>query len=292
MKFPLVFLLLLFAALDSPAFNRENHRLISMKAIELLQEKYGADYLSQEEISLIIKGNLSEESFNFKSFIRPFNKHYINPNKDSALWKRDQSIDTRYQRLVIRFYKRRNSPKYNYSIGEIIHFIQDAASPLHVVPIAHSENKDHFESQDIQNLLPEEFPKEEYLYCTQNYPLYLLETLAKKTLSNINQKFPVQIGENGNIRADSLDWSSFWKVEPDTWMGEYGMLGKTNGSEDNFLQEEISAQGKNYRISPSTYEDFSKEQLELAVLYTARFIYFAKTLVNEEGEVINEYDEF
>lgn len=275
------------------SFNEENHRLITLKAIELLQKNYGQDYLSPEEISEIIKGNLSEEGLNLKRIIEPFNKHYYNPTKDSSLWERDLSIDTRYQRLVIRFYKRRNSPKYDFSIGELIHFIQDMASPSHVVPIAHSsESKDSFDSQAIAQLLPNELIEEEYLYCTSDYPHFLLNALASKTLENIDQKFPVQIVEDGKINTDSLQWSGFWKENPKEWMGTYGYLGEPNqkGEKDNFLRTEIQKGDKTFKISPETYDAFTKKQLALAVLYTARFIYFAKSLVNEKGEVINPFE--
>ena len=292
MRIFLIFSLILCALSDASAFSKENHRLITERAIELLQKKYGEDYLSEKEIEQIIKGNLSEESFNFKALIRPFNKHYFNPDKDSTLWQRNNSIDVRFERLVAEFYGQHGRAGFHRSIGEIIHFIQDAASPSHVVPIAHKEKKDRFDSQQISHLLPNELMEEKYLQCTAEYPQFLMEKLSRKTLEGLKGKFAVNIEVQGGKVQDSLSWSAFWQQSSTSWFGDYGFLGKSGNkaTTDNFLQGEIETGGKIYHIHPSTYDTFTKHQLDLAVLYTARFIYFAKSLIDEDGEIVDEME--
>lgn len=271
------------------SFSKENHRLITERAIELLLKKYGRDYLSAKEIEKIINGNLSEERLNFKSIIRPYNRHYFNPDKDSSLQDGYSSINVRFDRLVAEFYGNHGNSGYDRSIGEIIHFIQDAASPVHVVPIDHcSGEMDAFDSQELDTLLPYGLMEEKFLQCTMEYPQYLLEKLSRKTLKNLDNKFLVLVEDGSRTYEDSLGWTAFWQKDSSQWFGSYGFLGESTEDEetDNFLKTEITKNGKTYHIEPAAYAEFTKRQLDLAVLYTARFIYFAKSLINEDGDIV------
>lgn len=285
-------LIFLFCCISNAfSFNSENHRLITQRAIELLQQKYGNDYLSENEIKRIIKGNLSEERLNFKSIIRPYNRHYFNPDKDPSIQKNMSSINFRFDRLIAEFYGNHGSDNYDRSIGEIIHFIQDAASPAHVLPIDHcNEKMDAFDSQELGSLLPNELMEEKFLQCTMEYPQYLLKRLSRKTLENIDNKFFVFVEDDSRSYEDSLSWTSFWQKDSTQWFGSYGFLGESadEDAKDNFLKSDITKDGKIYHIESVAYNEFTKKQLDLAVLYTARFIYFAKSLIGEDGELVVE----
>ena len=268
-----LFIVLLYLPLSGMAYNIKNHERITRKAIELLNKKYGANYITGYEAKQIIRGNLSEDKFNSKWLIRPFNQHFYNPLKEKQYWKRNKSIDRRFEKLQRNFTGRVNKSKYYYSIGEIIHHLQDETVPAHVVPIFHWVfKKDKFDEQQVQELLPVNLDLEEVIGQNNDYASQLLKKVTIQTLNNIRQKFNVEIRTIKEKELASIDWSYFWKENPKGWFGEYGIFG------NRYLNDTIEVNDKKYIIDNNIYKTFSRQQLNLAVSYTARFIQYAKEL--------------
>lgn len=269
----LLFIILLFFPFSGIPYNIKNHKLITRKAIELLNKIYGPNYITAYEAKQIIRGNLSEDKLNSKWITRPFNQHFYNPVKKKQYWKRSKSIDKRFERLESRFNKRINKNKYYYSAGEIIHHLQDETVPAHVVPIFHwGLKKDMFDEQPIRELLPANIEKEEVINLNTEYALQLLKEVTIQTLNNMHQKFTAEISNAKEKEFVTVDWSYFWKESSKGWFGEYGVLG------NHYLNDTIKVKDKKYIIDKNIYKDFSRQQLNLAVSYTAKFIRYAKEL--------------
>jgi len=154
----LVFIFLLTAVLSGFAYNTTNHEVITQQAIYLLNNTYCPDFISEDEAKMIIKGNVSEDANVFKGIIRVFNQHFYNPLKDEKHRKRFSSINKRFERIAKRWFMRKSSRKYFKYVGEIVHHIQDATNPSHVVPVNHVLNvKDKFDEHYLVCYFPDTF---------------------------------------------------------------------------------------------------------------------------------------
>ena len=252
-------------------YNKKNHALITERAIFLLNERC-ENFITAEEANLIIEGNVSEDRNLFKMLIRLWNQHFYNPLKPREFWLRDKSIDVRFERIAKRWFDRPGSDKDFSSIGEIVHHIQDCTNPAHVVPVYHGGClKDEFDEQDISAYLPRSIQIETNITYREPYLSSILGQPAIQTLESIRKPIDIKLENNGVISSRTIDWSYFWMDNPNGWFGEYGFLG------NNYLYEKIPRGDTLYMIDKSTYDDYSSKQIELAVIQTANFIYFAKT---------------
>lgn len=265
-------------------YSKRNHAIITQYAINFLNKKYGANFITKTEAKQIIKGNLSEDHFGKKWLIRLWNQHFYNPLKSKSNWKRSKSIDVRFERIAKRLFRKRNSKKINYLIGEIIHHIQDVTNPAHVVPVYHGGNiKDRFDEQEISQF---DFFKDNisidtsYVY-NQPYLQSILKPIAIKTLKSIDQRFVVQVKRNNIARKKSIDWNYFWEGDNNQWFGHYGKLGIPSNKKtkfDNYLKDSIQIGKTTFIIDKKTYAEYSTKQIKIAIIQTAQFIYYMKNL--------------
>lgn len=284
-----IFLVLLSQCvpLSGFAYNTTNHEAITRQAIYLLNASYCCDFITPEEAKMIIKGNVSEDDNFLKGLSRPINQHFYNPRKANKYWKRIQSITVRFERIAKRCFKRIDSKKYFKYVGEIIHHIQDMTNPSHVVPVYHGPGlKDKFDEQYLSCY----FPKRVEIDTLRSYgPIYLTSTLkpvAEKTLEAIKQSFEIYVMQDGVCIPRKIDWSCFWNENPTDWFGQYGYIGKPDkcaGEKiDNYFVSTIIKGDTTYFVDKLIYEDFSRKQVELAVLETARFLFYAKRMYDRQ----------
>lgn len=278
-----LFILLVTLTSASYSYDLNNHKKINLCAIKLLSSIYGADFLTEKEIQLLIDGNLNEDKPNLGKL---WNQHFYNPIKPKELWQRCHSIDKKFDKLVQKYISTKGEQEITLA-GAIIHHIQDATCPSHVVPIFHWAGKpDKFDYLEIDSLLPASFNNFAIDDYTNDYPNVLHLKIAKQSLDNIEQRFTIKKIKDGILTTDTIDWSLFWADNPNGWFGDYGLLGKPKKQSgkitDNFLKEEIIVNGCTYQISKSSYEELIREQLLLAVTSTAKFIYYCKMRMNRK----------
>jgi hypothetical protein len=274
----ILFLALTVSSSVVSAYNKENHDSITRCAIALLNKYLGTVFITEAEAQKIIKGSVSEDGAFIKFFVRPWNMHFYSPYKPREFWQRGESIDVRFERIAKRWFNRKNSNKYFYSIGEIVHHIQDCTNPAHVVPVYHDGClKDRFDEQNVTAYLPSSISIDKSIGYNVPYLSSVLNRTAIKTLDSIHNKFEIRIETNGVTSPKWIDWSYFWQDNPSGWFGDYGFLG------NNYLDEKIQKGEVTYLINKSTYEGYSSKQIEQAVIETANFIYFAKTQLQKTG---------
>ena len=263
------------------AYSPENHAIITQLAINYLNNKYGECFISEQESRALIKGNIREDKSLIKFPIRPFNQHFYNPLKMKILRPRGASIDARFERIAKRCLQKKNSKRFFFKVGEILHHIQDVTNPAHVVPVYHGPGrKDSFDNQELLSYQPIHHINDTVKSYKPPYLNSILMPIAVLTLNQIKTKFDVDVEINGETSQRSIDWGYFWKDNPNSWFGTYGYLGapaKHNSRYmDNYLKCLIIKDGATYYIDKSIYDDLSLKQLQLAVSKTAEFILYAK----------------
>ena len=281
-------MMLLFSSLNMLAYTPENHSLITQAAIDYLNDKYAYDFISKEEAEKIIKGNVSEDRLWYKWFVRLFNHHFYNPFKPLKLRTSFRSIQVRFDRISKRAFRKIQSKKYFYRVGELLHHVQDLSNPAHSVPVYHFKNPtDQFDGQDLIKTFKFESEIDTNTRYTSPYHASILKPVAQQTLQNIQDKFEIKVQIAGAQSTKIIDWTYFWKENPNRWFGCYGYLGAPYKGEksDNYLQDTIQKGDTLYHIDSTIYRAFSKKQYDLAVKKTAEFIYYAKMRYNQTKSI-------
>lgn len=260
-------------------YNKKNHAIITRCAIQLLNNYFQKEFITNDEAYSIIKGNVSEDNSILKHLIRLWNQHFYNPFKPEELWRRSKSIDVRFKRIAKRWIKRIGSGRYFYSVGEIIHHIQDCTNPAHVIPIYHGGSlKDRFDEQDCDNFLPDSINIDTTVNYYTPYITSILNPVVGETLTSINDQFEILLNDKNNLSSKKIDWSYFWQDNPNAWFGKYGLLGNT------YTDKKITIGEITYLINERIYKDYSSRQIALAVVQTANFIYFAKKQLQQDAQ--------
>lgn len=291
MKKILVFAFALGCFNVAKAYDRKNHTLITQQAINLLNKTYGCNYICPHEAKMIINGNLSEDDpRNPKQLIRPFNQHFFNPQKEDWQWSRTGSIDVRFRRLVNRLHGRVDRERYYYSVGEIVHFFQDVTNPSHVVPVYSGPGRrDIFDEQCLHCLMPQKLTVTRSAELSRVWPETILTELANITLSNLDQKITILKSSHAMTGRKNtpvtITWNDFWKDNPCGWFGAYGKpehqcMHRAAGK-DQYLKTHIHDGCTSYDVPYETYRKFTRQQVNLAVNYTALMIFYAKEYAKE-----------
>lgn len=283
MKKYLIFILICLLTSHIYPYEVNNHKIITICTINLLRNIYGKEFITDQEMQLIIEGNINEDK---PGIDKLWDQHFYNPIKSKEFWKRNHSIDKRYNKLVEKFLVEKGNKELSL-VGAITHHLQDATCPAHVVPIFHWVGKpDKFDYLNIDSLLPKSFDNFTVDKYSDDYANIIHFMTAKQTLDNITQRFIVIKLQNGYSTKDTIDWSFFWKDNPKGWFGDYGLLGKPTKKQnrkitDNYLKEEITVNDCTYKISKLIYDNFARQQLSIAVTRTAEFIYYYKMRENK-----------
>ncbi|PCJ67438.1 MAG: hypothetical protein COA58_03720 [Bacteroidetes bacterium] len=271
---PILFLFVLKGYCYSP----DNHAIITQMAVDYLNEHVRTDYIAEDEAKNMIEGNKSEDESKLKLPFRLFNFHFYHPSK----WKRIMgltvgSIDRRFNRITKRCLRKTSSSKYFFHIGEILHHLQDYTNPAHVVPVFHL--KDAFDKQLIASTSSCDTFKIAYdAKPKKKYDKFFLDPIANQTLQSMKDSFDVVKSRKGNTEVISVDWTSFWQPSKVFWFGRYGKINRKRGlfKSDHYGENNIVIGKTTYTIDPQLYKEYSEQQICLAVMETARFIYFAK----------------
>jgi hypothetical protein len=256
-SFSISFFIFLTHSVSSHAFSLSDHSRITARAVAEFNQCVFQAY-SEEDFQLLERSNLSED-LNFLNKWLKYS-HYYRPFETlDFYWRSDSSA--RLANL--------NASAVSLEVlGEMMHYIQDAASPPHVIPVSHGLT-DGFERYTLSN--PELFDHslqaqdcDQLLHpsVTQDIVLDFLSATGVATL-HLLSKFSLHAMEGETEKV--LTSSSFWQESPmDTDrgvrpFGQYGELGNVFG------ESELTLDDKTYQVSDAEYDRIKISYLRLGV---------------------------
>jgi len=179
---------------------------------------------------------------------RPLNWHFYNPDRQhlSKQGWIDKSQKRLWERANSEFLKYKNKDKRSFSLGGIIHLIEDAGVPGHVIPVYHGPvaakltgkfshlvnyMKDHVDKGVIKDTidsiepdvltLSHEIMSDLAAMCVfaniNESPDQIRDKLARKTLSLITQTVP-------DCKNGKFYWQDFWVMpKGNAYFGKYNI---------------------------------------------------------------------
>lgn len=186
-------------ALTRAAFQEAQECLPALKSESFQQE--------------IISANLDED----RNIVRKWSRdsHYYSPVRELSMWRRT-SMD---RILDIQGDTRSN---ITWVIGVLLHHIQDAAVPAHVVPINHWID-DGFEAFEAGVPEPDTACSPHGAFVEMRRPSEVLQRMAELTLY---------------AAVDTHPWNRFWREGSGKSFGSYGELGDVFGRSNVLSQED------------------------------------------------------
>jgi hypothetical protein len=181
-------------------------------------------------------------------------------------------------------------------LGALLHFIQDAAVPPHVVPVFHPEIdikrlrvdlKDSFDAYDpgVATGSPDAAWCEAVFKPVPNLKFKdLLRKLAEDTRGRAVGKLPAEaakeVAKAGLSPLNPPTWALFWKPPAPNGdgFGEYGCVGDKFGSKGK-----LTCEKKSFKIPKKVFDDFARQQWEDAIEASVRAIVLLQTKIAEPG---------
>lgn len=244
-------------ATPSSAWQLFDHRLLTQRGVQLYTRCY-AQHFAPTELKMLIAGNLSEDYNLAVKWLK--NSHYYNPNKwVRTLYRDDAAYRVQY---LLEKLSRAGQPQLHL-LGKIIHFVQDVASPPHVMPIVHGL-RDGFESFKLAAVatidLDQPCPP-----STPAAPPALLKREARRTLASTRDTAIAQ--KNG--RRYEFSWQLFWSEGLGSRFGYYGFFG------NNFGQTRpIVIMGHTYRFQREIFQQYKLQRAQQAIAATAETLHW------------------
>lgn len=272
--FTLFATILSFSATSAQAFHIPEHLLITQRAITGLQK---CNLLPQSWdmgwVQAIHEGNKREDT----DLLRKWSKysHFYSPKKRlRSMGRADSMLSVRESEHALNGHDHDEEENAERSafllVGRIVHHIQDAAVPSHVVPVNHFAD-DGFEKTELRGYYRSPFSIADCARIAGAEPSQILRATALTTLARIEE--PVGFRTHKRIKRET--WSkAFWKPSEGEGFGEYGFLGNSFGK--GLIEFE---DGRTAHVAPSQYQDFKRAQVELAVAATQAAILWANQRV-------------
>lgn len=268
--FTLCFSLLLTISSSAFAFHIPEHNMITRRAIDGLQRCNLLPASWDMGWSRAIQdGNKNEDT----NLIRKWSKysHFYNPTKKLKLGRADSMLTVRESEHSLHDQEEEASEADALAlVGRIVHHLQDAAVPAHVVPVNHFSD-DGFEKFEIASYYQAPTSLSDCARLRAEEPSALLKNTALTTLSRIEGL----VGYKTYKRVKQARWSQlFWLSARGEGFGEYGPLGNNFGKNVFELED-----GRTARVELSQYREFKQAQLDLAVLATQSAILWATSQI-------------
>ena len=259
---------------EAHAFRIPDHERITRMALSEL-ERCGAlpsdpDTASRSFLESVIQGDLDEDL----DLVRKWShySHYYHPLKELDMRRADSSVTILESETALRQGRALPESSRAEILGRVIHHIQDAAAPVHVVPVSHWLT-DGFESLDAE--LPETLDcgrlreVESRALRTESL-LDLLKGTALGTLATLDEAVPYR--RVGKSRTTS--WKlAFWKDAEGPVFGDYGAFGNAFGDTAFWYR------GDRVEIDPGVYVRYKQARMRAAVEATqADWFWYLKRL--------------
>jgi len=254
-------------SLSNPAhaFHIPEHMLITKRAIQGLQKcnllPNGWDMGWAETIA---QANKAEDT----NLIRKWSKysHFYNPNKKIRMPRADAMLSVSESRDSVDEHETESDTDLFKLVGRMVHHIQDAAVPAHVVPVNHFV-EDGFEKVNINAFYATPISLSECLRLRAAEPTEVLRQTALTTLANIEQPVKYKLGK----REKSSTWGkAFWVADRGDGFGKYGSLGDSFGKGEIELED-----GRVLTVNRVQYGKFKRAQVDLAIQATQAVILWA-----------------
>ena len=249
-------------AVPSQAWQVFDHKIITLRAVRLY-ERCHALHFTPTEINALVKGNISEDYNLAVKWLK--NSHYYNPDKWVRTLYRDDA-GYRVQYLTEKLLGRQ-MPQLRL-LGKIMHFVQDAASPPHVVPIVHNLS-DGFE----KFTLPAAATAALNLPCqpaAAASPPVVLKREARRTLASIRS---TAWATRDGARYE-FAWVLFWAEGLGSRFGYYGLFGNHFGE-----IQPIEILGHTYRFAHKVFHQYKLARAQQAIMATAATLHWYRSLL-------------
>ena len=250
-------------SVPSKAWRTSDHEIITQRAVQLYERCHALRFTSTE-INSLVEGNLSEDYNLAVKWLK--NSHYYNPDKWVRTLYRDDA-GYRVQYLTEKLLARR-MPQLRL-LGKIMHFVQDVASPTHVVPIVHNLS-DGFEKFK----LPATVTAALNLPCPPAEaapPQVMLTREARRTLASIRGlAWATRDGERYEF-----SWTLFWAEGLGSRFGHYGFF------DNNFGETQpIEVIGHTYRFPHKVFHQYKLARAQQAIMATAETLHWYRSLAS------------
>lgn len=254
-------LVLCLSALPNTAWRVSDHEMLTRRAVQLYQRCHAIRFTSTEVKSLVA-GSVSEDFNLAVKWLK--NSHYYHPGKWVRTLYRDDA-GYRVQYLTEKLLAGRQ-PQLHL-LGKIMHFVQDVASPPHVVPVVHNLS-DGFEKFELSATATTTSD----LPCppaSAAPPPAVLKREALRTLASLRDT--AQATRDGE--PYEFSWTLFWSEGLGSRFGYYGFFG------NNFGQTQaIEVMGRIYRFPHAVFHAYKLARAQQAIVATAETLHWYRSL--------------
>ena len=263
---------LMMSAIPAFAYHTEEHDLITHQAVEEINRCYPglvADGLA----NLLVRANLNEDYNILNKEI--WYSHYYNPFKRIQMRRYDSSFRIKgLAASIAAIGPFADEPRLVEKLGHLIHHLQDATVPPHVVPVSHASG-DGFENYKVDGAIASGRTCRQLTDLKTTDFQMLLRDTATQTLNSVDDIHWDVAAQTKLISFPlfTLDSTAFWVADQGNHFGTYGYLGNAFGSA--YFQKD----GASYYIPSIYYQVFKQRQMSLAVLSSARAL--LGTLLNQ-----------
>ena len=199
-----------------------------------------------------------------------FYSHFYSPHKKLRMWRKDSSgriEDLKPSLLQCRATVEKLSYENVSDLGHMIHHFQDMAVPPHVVPVSHSF-WDGFENFAINGDISTGLSCDEIRAAGAAEPEDILRETAETTLNAVAQ-WRVPAENEYRQPVAPLEGTEFWIESNDDGFGSYGSIG------NRFGDTRIVRDAETVFVKKSSFENFKRDQMRLAVAATVRGLVWA-----------------
>jgi hypothetical protein len=259
-------LLLPFIQTTAHAFELGDHKAIMNQATQEFEACFPKTLTSWDRI-LIAQSDLFEDENIFRK--DTLYSHFYNPYK--KLNMRRYTSDVRVANLSKDLAEPLGNDSWDswgrlIALGEMIHHLQDMATPPHVVPVMHGPF-DGFERYDFKGDISSGISCAELMAmpAMEDEPNSLLQSTSITTLQNVAELHFVARSTSGTL---SISGSDFWKDSGNDNFGHYGSLGNHYGAPT------LTVNGVVYTPSSADYDTFKQAQMKLAVQSSLKALFW------------------
>jgi len=292
----------LAAPASARAFDREVHDAITRAALAQIQvcvELFPQRWPALKEVATSSEPLVGCDRKQDDLFKKVALWHFYSPDLDieGSFWQvkwlnGESSMEGFYRRLTERLLVAPDRAAIDATVGALLHYVQDAAVPAHVVPVFHPTLAgQQLHVGDKVDGFPFTSPKPvtTEAECARlldapppaaALPVILRDTAAA-TLAALEQPIPpaaLEVNGESPKKAVPRTWELFWsKRAPHADFGQYGCGADVFGS-PSFVCAQSLFHAARVKVQPSAYQDFATARHRAAIEASVRVIASASSV--------------